>query len=199
MGRPSTLCASHVLRVSAYVRHGFRPHDWIAHRQVRHSASMSDTFEIERKFLLSAAPPSSVLGEGQEIFQAYVAANGVELRVRRRADECTMTAKSGGDMVRREWETTIPLWVYDGLARNAVGVVRKVRYAVFLNGRTIEVDEYLDQLQGLWTAECEFSSEAEAAGFSPPPWMAKAVDVTGDSAYKNRALACNARVGPQHR
>ena len=51
--------------------------------------------EIERKFLVDRLPDG--LGEGDRIEQGYLAIgdDGVEVRVRRRGDDMTLTIKSG--------------------------------------------------------------------------------------------------------
>jgi adenylate cyclase len=147
--------------------------------------------EIERKFVLPGPPPG--LGEhpSGRIEQGYVAIdeNGTELRVRRKADKRILTLKAGSGLVRteEEWELDEPrfaaLWpLTDG--RRVV----KTRYDVPLeHGLTAEVDVYEGALDGLVTADVEFTDEAAGAAFAAPAWLG--TEVTGDKRYANRALA----------
>ena len=63
--------------------------------------------EIERKFLIDE-PPRLDRFERSEIEQGYLSLadpeGGAEVRLRRRGDELTLTAKSGGGRVREEEE-----------------------------------------------------------------------------------------------
>jgi adenylate cyclase len=66
--------------------------------------------------------------------------------------------------------------------------VEKTRYEIpASDGLLIELDVYAGQLEGLITAEVEFSSDAEAERFLAPDWLGR--EVTEDAAYKNRRLA----------
>ena len=147
--------------------------------------------EIERKFRLESAPPPEVLGVGVEIAQAYLFTHRGELRVRRKGQAHIMTVKGDGQLTRSEWEISdIPQWVYDMLCTHAVGkVVRKVRYDVVEGDRTLSVDVFSHDLEGLVTLECEFESEEQAHAFELPTWAEGAVDVTQDPTFKNKSLA----------
>lgn len=145
--------------------------------------------EIELKYRLAQAPPANRLGEGQEIDQVYLVVGDSELRMRKRNGICTMTAKSAGTMVRQEWEHEIPVWVFESLAPSAVGRLRKTRYVVQAAGNALEIDRYYDELDGLWTVECELASEAAAEAFALPEWLGTAEDITSDKRFKNKNLA----------
>jgi CYTH domain-containing protein len=51
------------------------------------------------------------------------------------------------------------------------------------------LDVYKSGLDGLLTAEVEFSSVRESASFEPPEWFG--ADVTDDDRFKNKNLAVN--------
>jgi CYTH domain-containing protein len=147
--------------------------------------------EIERKFVLSDRPSGLKSHPHQRIEQGYVAIgeDGVEVRVRRAGDECTLTVKSAPDLVRVEEELTIDERRFEALWRLTAGRrVIKTRYLVPLGDDvTAEVDEYEADLAGLMTAEVEFGSEEASAAFVPSDWLGR--EVTGDERYANRSLA----------
>jgi adenylate cyclase len=147
--------------------------------------------EIERKFVLAGRPPQLDASPRQAIEQGYLAVgdDGVEVRVRNCAGECTLTVKSGPDLVRVEEEIPIDERRFSALWRLTEGRrIAKTRFLVPLDGGlTAEVDDYADPLSGLLTAEIEFPSEAASAAFAPPDWLGR--EVTGDERYANRSLA----------
>ena len=61
------------------------------------------------------------------------------------------------------------------------------------DGLTAEVDDYAGDLAGLVTAEIEFPSEEESAGFVARDWLGR--EVTGDERYANRSLALRGAPG----
>lgn len=146
--------------------------------------------EIERKFLLVAIPPREILGEGVFVSQGYLFADAGELRARRKGNQCFLTVKGGGSIARDEWEAEIPEWVFKTLWPKTKGRrVEKTRYSVAFGGLILEVDQYRGALAGLVILECEFPSEMAAREFVLPRWAESAVEVTNDSAYKNKNMA----------
>jgi CYTH domain-containing protein len=149
--------------------------------------------EIERKFLLVAAPDG--LGPGERIEQGYVALDpaGAEVRLRRKGAKLTLTVKSGAGLVRGEEEIALAeadfarLWPLTEGRR-----VTKTRHEVPLGDLTAEVDVYDGALAGLLVAEIEFPDEAAARAFVAPAWLGR--DVTGDKRYANQALAVSGSV-----
>ena len=73
--------------------------------------------EIERKFLVAELPPELADHPGERIEQGYlaIAPDGVEVRVRRRAGQATLTVKSGPGQVRTEEELAIDARRFDAL------------------------------------------------------------------------------------
>ena len=147
--------------------------------------------EIERKFRLANAPDFSWLRARQEeVLQGYILAETGELRIRRKGARNYLTVKGDGTISREEWETEVPAWVFAQLWPATEGRhIRKTRYTIRSREYTIEVDVYLDHLEGLVTMECEFPGEVAARRFRLPSWAAGAIEVTEDKAYKNKALA----------
>jgi adenylate cyclase len=151
--------------------------------------------EIERKFVVAELPAG--LGEhpGQRIEQGYlaIAPDGVEVRVRRRDGEATLTVKSGPGHVRTEEEFAIDARRFDSLWPLTNGRrVTKTRYEIPLEAAlTAELDIYDGAHDGLLTVEIEFGSETASEQFSPPPWLGR--EVTGDARYANQTLALDGR------
>ena len=147
--------------------------------------------EIERKWVLDAAPRRPADHVERRVEQGYVALDddGAEVRVRRADDELTLTIKSAPGLVRVEEELALTEAQFASLWELTRGRrVVKTRHLVPLDdGLTAEVDVYEGTLSGLVTAEVEFSSEEASAGFAPPEWLGR--EVTGDKRYANRSLA----------
>jgi adenylate cyclase len=146
--------------------------------------------EIERKFLIDRVPD---LGEHESvpIEQGYLALatdGGAEVRLRRKGDERLLTIKGGTGEVRTEEELELGSERFDSLWPLTEGRrVAKTRHLIPDGERTIELDLYRGELDGLATAEVEFESEADADRYSPPEWFGR--EVTGDERYLNERLA----------
>lgn len=147
--------------------------------------------EIERKFLVRELPPNLDSCPSEEIEQGYLAIDGdVELRVRRSdGNKTVLTLKAGGGESRLEEEFEIDPSRFGALWPLTRGRrLRKVRHRIPAgDGLTFELDVYGGSLAGLRVVEIEFPTEEASAAFRPPAWVGK--EVTGDSAYKNQALA----------
>src|SRR3954453_6857557 len=145
--------------------------------------------EIERKFLVDRLPDG--LDEGDRIEQGYLAIgdDGVEVRVRRRGEDMTLTIKSGPGMTRTEEEIAIDARRFESLWPLTEGRrVSKTRHVVPLGGAlAAEVDVYSGAHEGLLTAEIEFPSVEASEAFQPPAWLGR--EVTGDASYANQTLA----------
>ena len=149
--------------------------------------------EIERKFLVDRLPDG--LGEGDRIEQGYLAIgdDGVEVRVRRRGDDMTLTIKSGPGMMRTEEELEIDGRRFGSLWPLTEGRrVTKTRHVIPLDDDVkVELDVYSGAHDGLLTAEIEFPSAEASEAFEPPAWLGR--EVTGDGDYANQALALTGR------
>ena len=158
---------------------------------------MSD--EVERKFLVEAALPPELLGDGQVLRQGYVAEEGdVEVRLRITDDAAVLTVKAGSGLRRTEVEAEIPSASAEALWPSTEGRrIAKTRHRVELpvapdgTAPVAEVDIYSGELDGLRTVEVEFASESAASAFVPPPWFGR--ELTGDKAWSNASLARRGR------
>jgi adenylate cyclase len=118
-----------------------------------------------------------------------VAADGTEVRVRRRDANAWLTVKSGGGRARVEEEIEIDGERFERLWPLTEGRrIEKTRYEIPVGDElVIELDVYAGDLDGLVIAEVEFDSEEAAEGFAAPDWLGP--DVTEDVRYKNQRLA----------
>ena len=131
--------------------------------------------EIERKFLVDRAPGS--LGDGEPIEQGYlvIGEDGVEVRIRRRGDDMTLTVKSGPGMVRTEEELAIDERRFASLWPLTEGRrVSKTRHLIPLDsGLFAELDVYHGAHDGLLTAEIDHYWErltADGGSEGPCGW-----------------------------
>ena len=145
--------------------------------------------EIERKFLVPRAPDWLLGCRVEEIEQGYLAIEGdeVEVRVRRRAEGTYLTVKRGSGSQRTEVEVEVSAEQFDALWPLTAGRrVRKARYYVPTEVGEIEVDVYRGLLEGLITAEIEFSP-GQPRSFEQPDWIGE--ELTGRPGYANKSLA----------
>lgn len=148
--------------------------------------------EIERKWLVRDPPEEALRTSGEAILQGYlaIAADGSEVRLRRRGRRCSLTVKSGEGMARAEVEIELNdeqfgvLWPMTQTRR-----LEKTRRLLDGGGEgvMIELDQYSGELDGLLVAEVEFESEAAARRFCAPAWFGP--EVTDEVAFRNRCLA----------
>jgi CYTH domain-containing protein len=152
--------------------------------------------EIERKFLVRELQEDLQSYTSVRIEQGYLAATDEgELRLRRYGGTHTVTLKSGRGLARGEDEVALDAEQFSVLWPLTEGKrVEKTRFSIPLKARTMELDVFHGELEGLILAEIEFTSVADAERFSPPAWLGK--DVTQDERYKNKNLALHGR--PSH-
>ena len=101
-----------------------------------------------------------------------------------RDDEATLTLKGAGEGASRaEYEYDIPVEDADEILDTIClrPWIRKNRHVVEHGGFEWEVDEFLDENEGLVIAEIELESEDQE--FLEPDWVGD--EVTGDTRYYN--------------
>lgn len=150
------------------------------------------SIEIERKFLTDRLPDSLDSHPHTPIRQGYLIAteNGIELRIRQKAERFFQTIKMGEGLSRTEIEIEISADQFNVLWPHTTGRrVSKIRYKVPVGEHTAEVDRFDGDLLGLEMVEVEFSSVAASQRFAPPDWFG--AEVTEDKRYKNKWLAEN--------
>ncbi len=96
--------------------------------------------------------------------------------------------KTGTGLDRGEWEISLSLSDFEALWSRTEGLrVSKVRQRFSWKRRTVEVDRYTGELEGLTVAEVEFEGLSAARAFALP--RAFGPELTYDPRFKNRALA----------
>ncbi len=148
--------------------------------------------EIERKFLVRRLPDTLESYPQTTIRQGYLITtnNGIELRVRQKAECFYQTIKMGEGLSRTEIEITLSEDQFKELWPHTAGRrVDKTRYKVPVGEYTAELDRFEGDLEGLEMVEVEFSSVDVSQQFIPPDWFG--TEVTEDKRYKNKWLAAN--------
>ena len=154
--------------------------------------------EIERKFLVREMPEHLDQYPHSELEQGYLASgHGATVRIRRDGEHYILTIKKKPKditsereeaLVRIEIEEEISEDLFERLSKHCeTPMLRKTRYRIPYGKYTIELDLYHGVLEGLATAEIEFSSYEEAIEAAIPEWFGK--DVSEDKRYRNVRLA----------
>ncbi|NMA64866.1 MAG: CYTH domain-containing protein [Clostridiaceae bacterium] len=142
--------------------------------------------EIERKFLVIN---SDYKKEAVKSFysQGYLSDDPdrvVRIRICENSSFLTIKSKQN-DLVRYEFEYPIPLSdaeILLSLCKKPI--IRKYRYTLTFKGLIWQVDEFLDENQGLVIAEVELKDSNQT--FEKPPWVGK--EVTSYPRYFNSNL-----------
>jgi adenylate cyclase len=147
--------------------------------------------EIERKFLVNKERwEASEKGHKTFYKQAYILTDpGKTVRVRLAGEEGYLTIKGPATgFSKAEYEYAIPKEdVEEMIATLCSAAITKWRYKQMHSGKLWEVDEFLDDNEGLLMAEIELQSEDERVDL--PHWIEE--EVTGDKRYSNSSLSIN--------
>lgn len=143
--------------------------------------------EIERKFLVRELPAHLEEYPKRHIEQGYLCVAPV-VRIRKDNEKYELTYKSGGMMVRQEYNLPLDKESYKHLKTKVDGrLIAKTRYMIPHEPYTIELDVFENDLAPLVLAEVEFQTEEEANTFAPPEWFGE--DVTFSKLYHNSVLS----------
>lgn len=153
--------------------------------------------EIERKYLVDASvlPFEPEHFSRRHIEQGYLCTEPV-VRIRQDNDDYFLTYKSKGLMVREEYNLPLTKDAYEHLKTKADGrMIIKDRYVIPFSevgdlpdaDLWIELDFFLEDLEGLVLAEVEFPDEDSANAFQAPAWFGE--DVTYSTKYHNSTLS----------
>jgi adenylate cyclase len=156
----------------------------------QNNEEQSQSREIERKFLVKLLPENLEQYPHEDIVQGYlvVTEDGTEIRLRQRGEKHFQTVKSGSGKIRLESEIEITANQFNSLWEVTKGKrIKKTRYEIPNESGVIELDVYHGDLDGLLSAEMEFSNEEESNKFVAPEWMSE--EITDDKRYKNQNLA----------
>ncbi|MBN1337681.1 MAG: CYTH domain-containing protein [Bacteroidales bacterium] len=146
--------------------------------------------ETERKFLVTgdAYRKMATPVMYHQAFLSTVPERVVRIRI---AGEKAYISVKGvvTGFTRMEFEYEIPpddaLFMLDNLCEKPP--VKKLRYKIRYGNHVWEVDEFLEENQGLVIAEIELQTEEEI--FTKPPWIGR--EVTGEPQYYNANLVKN--------
>jgi adenylate cyclase len=143
--------------------------------------------EIERKFLVKRDQWRS-LGEGVLYRQGYLSLEKervVRIRIINHQGYITIKSTSKGAS-RAEFEYSIPYHDAEYMLKHLCErpLIEKKRYRIKNGELTWEIDEFLNENQGLILAEVELQSEDQDIEF--PAWIGQ--EVTGDPKYYNSNL-----------
>ena len=148
--------------------------------------------EVERKFLVKSDDYKEQASKKTLFIQAYLNTHPERtIRIRISGDMAFMTIKgksSENGLSRFEWEKEIAVSEAKELLKLCEpGEIQKNRYLVQIENHTYEVDEFLEDNEGLVLAEVELETEEES--FEKPEWLGE--EVTGNLAYYNSNLIAN--------
>ena len=153
--------------------------------------------EIEKKYAIKKLPDNIEIIKIQDIQQTFLYRDiNTHIRIRKltnRKDKTTQyvyTVKTKGDIqYNNDWniarkyeiENCISKEEYEELIQKRItNIISKTRINVPIeNGFIVEIDIYYDYLEGLITAEIEFSDEETAKLFKKPDWLGE------ELGYKN--------------
>jgi CYTH domain-containing protein len=147
--------------------------------------------EIEKKFLVKKGLWNKVKAQGKLYRQGYILREDTKtIRIRLVEGDSgyiTIKGKTIG-FSRAEYEYAIPENEAEELLKNfCEAIVSKKRYEIKFENKLWEVDEFLDDNEGLIVAELELDDEDET--FAIPEWVDK--EVTDDPRYYNSKLSVN--------
>ncbi len=147
--------------------------------------------EIERKFLVKKATWNAIeKGKGNYYRQGYMAKETnqtIRVRVTEETGYLTIKGPTTG-ISRPEYEYKIPKQDAEEMLNIFCNnIVCKIRYKIEFANKLWEVDEFMNDNEGLIVAEIELRDENEK--FDLPDWVEK--EVTGEKRYNNSKLAVN--------
>ncbi len=149
--------------------------------------------ELERTFLIKHKPKDLEKSKSFEIIDIYFpkSADHPILRIRKSGDKYFMTKKSPlvGNDSSEQGEQTIILSKeeWEELANLEGKRLRKIRYYYPFEGKTAEIDIYLDKLKGLGVVDFEFKTREEKNKFVIPDFCL--LDVTQEKMTAGGILA----------
>jgi CYTH domain-containing protein len=138
--------------------------------------------EIEVAYLPHALPDELLVGTPTQIVDIYLSPEDdllTKLRLRQKGDAYELTKKVNIDPsdLSLQDEYTIPLSreEFEKLRSAGGREVTKDRYTMPLNGHTVEIDVFKNQLDGLALIEVEFPSVADKDSFEAPTYFGQEV------------------------
>ena len=146
--------------------------------------------EIERKFLIKSDAYKKEATSVKRIVQGFLNTHPKRtVRVRIKGNKGFLTIKGISNEAgtsRFEWEQEIEVSEAEALLQLCEEtVIEKTRYEIPNGGFIFEVDEFLNENEGLVIAEIELENENDP--FEHPKWLGE--EVTGQLKYYNSLLS----------
>lgn len=143
------------------------------------------SIEIERKFLVKPwCLPDSLMKGGMRLSQGYLSLDPV-VRIRVDSTNAWLTVKGKTTGIsRNEFEYPVPIPDALDMLDMCKHKLSKTRRKIQIGKHVWEVDEFHENLTGLWLAEVELCSENEEVEI--PEWIDK--EVSDDPCYYNSSL-----------
>lgn len=146
--------------------------------------------ETERKFLVTSMDFKKEAFDKNRIVQGFLSTDPQRtVRIRINGKKGFLTIKGGSNesgLTRFEWEKEIEINEAEQLLELCLpGKIEKIRHLIKADRHTFEVDEFLNENQGLVIAEIELKEEEEK--FTIPSWLGK--EVTGEIKFYNSQLS----------
>ena len=146
--------------------------------------------EIERKFLIKSDAYKEEATSIKRIVQGFLNTHpNRTVRVRIKGNNGFLTIKGISNEAgtsRFEWEQEIEVSEAEALLKICEEtVIEKTRYDIPVGAHMFEVDEFLDENEGLVIAEIELEHEDDP--FDRPKWLGE--EVTGQVKYYNSLLS----------
>ena len=158
--------------------------------------------EIERKYAVKYIPEDLKIIDIFDIEQAFIYKDAkTVIRVRKIQNqksnniEYIYTVKTKGDMESNQFSNVAKVYEiesymqeeeYNTLIKNKISnIIRKTRIVIPIgNNLNVEMDIYKDYLEGLITAEVEFTNEDIANTFEKPEWLGEEMNYQELSNWK---------------
>lgn len=152
----------------------------------------NDLTETERKFLVTSSDFKNEAYKKNRIVQGFLSTDPERtVRIRINGEKAFITIKGKSNqsgLTRFEWEKEIRIDEAEELLKLCLpGKIEKIRYLVKVGGHIFEVDEFLNENEGLIIAEIELKTENET--YELPSWLGE--EVTGQIKYYNSQLSQN--------
>jgi len=147
-----------------------------------------NSFEIERKFIVSHLPADFDSYNHEEIEQWYfVLEENIEERICHRWNKYYHTKKVWHWVVREEYENEITKEEFDSIwPKTEWKRIYKTRYVIPYKNHNIELDIYHRKLEWLIVCEIEFKDMEESKNFVLPKRFWK--EITDNENLKNRNI-----------
>lgn len=149
--------------------------------------------EIERTYLAKSLPEGLINCQNKEIMDLYLPKGSAhaKLRIRKSGDSYTITKKSlvkeGDASTQIEQNIKITGEEFKSFSKIEANSIHKMRYLYPYQGKTAEIDVFLDRFEGLVLIDFEFNTKEEHGEFQVPDFCL--ADVTQEDCIAGGVLS----------